>query len=1213
MVHKEAFPTMRSGLLISLAALLLSTAAANAQSISPGGGFSILDYLEADTTERSPAEWVAVAETADTAQDAYNAYSRALAGYIRLEAEGEKAPYEVTRLRYATLDAVLRAAMENDGDQRQRFFDKASELARDMEQPLDSAWAFYHISGAYYEIGNQDRAITLLRRAALTTDLVADPDMASLLYKAVGDRGLVYGDIAFASFQMINMSNPSGRDQLAAAILEARAAHPDTPYVLRSLVLSLEDADNKREAIEAGLTDVLDAGLLDEGIELALSDRDASEQGDLLAVVNRWAVDAEQLSLAQLASELNPDDGEATRSWLRLASEYQKRAFLTQAQFARDNAMMRAQGANGDDTDLAQVAKAYIDIGDLARAREILAPLSDEFSSVVEIKARLLAEEIAQNNLENVAEAETLPTTDAQNQDIQSQLVIADVRNGALPAATDRLDTIESEVEADEARLGMVKELLNDDEPGSVNSIIAGIIDPMVAAEAQGLLAKWMVQNDRADEGRAIFEDIIQSLSSHSTEDADRIARKVAKIAADAEMDDIAETLAFGVSDTSLRQQAIANIGRVIGQRDPERALDYLDRLTEDEHRDQVYGNVSLGFSRQGDVIRAEEFVRLIVEDSVRVRFMRKIAEEQAMELDFYNILGPDAVMPEGHNYAVHDISPGPSFGTAKIYNVDMDPLREMIPPPPYERLWVTADDVRADISPVAPGRAAVSLMRSSYFNEKFISLIPGQTLLRHKQGRNSLEFIMIETGEFDLPTLYRSLRAQGHGDDVIMREGRIYTLRLPLLVMPDATFIISGSDVESLRLSDTFGGFLVVAGDIQIADTIVESWDEETNARAYRTYEQKKQFRPFLTVWTGGRIDMVGTTMFGLGYLGGKSYGLAMSAGPATITKNRPMWEDSPTGRIIDNSFRNMFYAYYAYEAVDVDINGNELVDNIVYGLDPHDRAQRLMMAFNTAYDTHEKHGLIISREVDNSWMIGNISFENAGSGYMLDRDSIQSLIYANIGFQNEQDGISFFESSCNYIAANWLFDNQRDGIKIRNSWNIAVLGNIIHGNGAAGIDVYSGWLDPEGAHRTRDFDLDPYFSFAAVEILDNQMGGNRAGIKFQGVNSALIGRNDMSDQSPRLFAGDLQSIGGSLMTTLANGETVGIAHQCAQAVPEVSCTFLDQGFLSGEGQGMLEILDDTGRCIPLEARPRMNTADLELDDAILDTIEDTEEGAAE
>ena len=53
-----------------------------------------------------------------------------------------------------------------------------------------------------------------------------------------------------------------------------------------------------------------------------------------------------------------------------------------------------------------------------------------------------------------------------------------------------------------------------------------------------------------------------------------------------------------------------------------------------------------------------------------------------------------------------------------------------------------------------------------------------------------------------------------------------------------------------------------------------------------------------------------------------------------------------------------------------------------------------------------------------------------------MLDRDSTGTLIYANVGFDNEQDGLTLFESSCNLIAANQFTTQLSDEIRALDAW---------------------------------------------------------------------------------------------------------------------------------------------------------------------------------
>src|SRR3546814_9856871 len=122
--------------------------------------------------------------------------------------------------------------------------------------------------------------------------------------------------------------------------------------------------------------------------------------------------------------------------------------------------------------------------------------------------------------------------------------------------------------------------------------------------------------------------------------------------------------------------------------------------------------------------------------------------------------------------------------------------------------------------------------------------------------------------------------------------------------------------------------------------------------------------------------------------------------------------------------------------------------LNNMIYGIDPHDYSRKLIIAFNSAYGAQKKHGIIGSRGVDDSYFIGNLAFGNHGTGMMLDRFSGANWVYANRVWGNRQDGIAIFESPCNIVASNKISNNGGDGIKISNRWEIGKFGNNISGS---------------------------------------------------------------------------------------------------------------------------------------------------------------------
>jgi poly(beta-D-mannuronate) C5 epimerase len=90
----------------------------------------------------------------------------------------------------------------------------------------------------------------------------------------------------------------------------------------------------------------------------------------------------------------------------------------------------------------------------------------------------------------------------------------------------------------------------------------------------------------------------------------------------------------------------------------------------------------------------------------------------------------------------------------------------------------------------------------------------------------------------------------------------------------------------------------------------------------------------------------------------------LSYSSGPDLVADLRD--QAQPTGAVVDSVFRNFYFGFHAYEAQNIHVVGNEYRDSIVYAIDSHDRSKGLTVAYNTAYGTQLRHGITVSREVN-------------------------------------------------------------------------------------------------------------------------------------------------------------------------------------------------------------------------------------------------------
>lgn len=313
-----------------------------------------------------------------------------------------------------------------------------------------------------------------------------------------------------------------------------------------------------------------------------------------------------------------------------------------------------------------------------------------------------------------------------------------------------------------------------------------------------------------------------------------------------------------------------------------------------------------------------------------------------------------------------------------------------------------------------------------------------------------------------------------------------VFLAKLPIVVGRKGILEID-KKTQELRLSQEAGSFLINDGQLFVRDTKVTGWSEKANGPAL--YKSPKEFRPFLLAWGGTEIYISNTKMASFGYANSKSYGVSISQYTPNMAKvlKRP----EPTGWIIDSEFSDMWYGFYCYETTGFVIKGNTYKDNIVYGIDPHDRSHGLIIADNTVYGTKKKHGIIISREVNDSFIFNNRSYDNKLSGLVLDRNSVNNFVADNEFYRNHTDGITLYESGDNLLWGNKVIANRRHGIRVRNSVNIKLYENTSMANGLTGLYGHIKDL----TDTDRDIALDPFDAKVSLIVVGGELAGNGSG----------------------------------------------------------------------------------------------------------------------
>ena len=438
------------------------------------------------------------------------------------------------------------------------------------------------------------------------------------------------------------------------------------------------------------------------------------------------------------------------------------------------------------------------------------------------------------------------------------------------------------------------------------------------------------------------------------------------------------------------------------------------------------------------------------------------------------------------------------------------------IPPlPDFSRF--TIENVAAHIPPFSPGKVTITDMKELPDLCEFIK--KDGRIQHHRLAQLTIlpQAIHIQSGHYNLTHLYEEVKKLTT-ENILEKIDTRYLLRLPILIGEKASLTISGMDTDELLLSQEQSAFITNAGKLFILRTKITGWNEKGNHPAF--FKNKHIFRPFLVNWNGAHMHIAGSTLANLGYHKSKSYGITYSSCTPCLRDIHA--SSASTGSLIGNTFFDLYYGFYSYEAEGIIILRNTYIDNIIYGIDPHDRSRHLLIAENEVFGSKKKHGIIISREVKDSWILSNYSHHNQGTGIMLDRSGENNVVINNVSAYNTADGITFFESPNNISYNNKIYQNGLSGIRIRNSWNIKLINEKITGNGSVPIVMYILNL----ANHNRDFKLDPYTMkadavFSGIVI---KTTNDKPALKIDGIDSLVLSNIHLLSGGP-IFSGHLFS----------------------------------------------------------------------------------------
>jgi parallel beta-helix repeat protein len=1073
-----------------------------------------------------------------------------------------------------------------------------SDYARQIAEDHDAAMALLQkgmeISAT---VVTEDEKNAALNNIAQASTFVEPKLVSALTDRAIGGmwpvrmRAYARYDIALRLLKDRKVGNKDIREAGFEAIdasVKAQLKKGDIDgALLWALAVDPEDSERRAEVIN----DVLGAALKANAINLlpilATSLADRSDQEDVILRIVKDRIDANRLIDAVSMTNVMGEGPALAEIVFFLASELKDRGLAKMAAEQYQRASTVANALTGDEKEAATIAairsatdlELFDDAGvfvaqltDIRSASNALGNLAKAYADHGDMKSAeaLLPKIAARKDREQALSG--IGRAKAKSGDIDEAARIAET----ISDAGDK-GRIQSEIARGWARKGKVEDAV---------ALARSIQEPQFRVEALLRVAKEMSEKDNAKSAQDVVAQAISYAGAlDNAKQRDARLLDIIDYLSKSDQIDLAKKLAETIDDEKIKAKAVGRIAsRAALSGDVKSAIAYFN-ASPAAPDDAVKAEVMTAAAQHPAYVKlAALAVSEIVDPMLRVRAFRAIAETQLKGLDHLG-LGLGKGEPSDYRDWLKRAGltqPRPVEPSAALFSDGRMQLR--ITPPPeasyarygYPDISKSAATTRGMVPSAVQGRVSLTLANLSPYLVKFVEdTQDGMSSLSYAaraQGALYPRIIVVQSGVYTLGSLASEIENVG-GMKLVEREGDLVTLRAPLLIAEGASLVLSGEEAASYRLSADAGAFIAVAGKLYVQDTTVSSWDERSNQPLHSDKDKRGVFRPFIIAWSNSETYIGGSVLDSLGYAAPKSFGLSFSAGPNLVseTRDRPR---RPTGIVVDNYFHNFEYGFYSYEADDISLIGNEYADNILYGIDPHDRSGRLLIALNTAHDTMMKHGIIISRSVDDSWKVGNVSFRNHGSGFMLDRSSIGNFIYGNVAFDNKQDGLTFFESSCNLAVNNAFFDNGRSGIRVRNSRDVGVHDNLITGNKLEAIGSYISDVSLVQTDHKRDMVMDPYVPMTTFAATGNLISDNGSGFKVSGVSGLTLARNEFQNQKGRLLNGDTRAFEGHMLR-MNDQAGISIASSCRPRRPVTDlCTFRDAGFV---GQNDALFFDDS------------------------------------
>jgi poly(beta-D-mannuronate) C5 epimerase len=1069
------------------------------------------------------------------------------------------------------------------------------QLASEQRSPAYRAAAFIEVAYAYLKAGAQDRALRYASLALETAGSIPETGAQAGAYRAVARLSAGLGapgtalvnraigliprarDQAYARHELAReqlKGGPLEKTPEAKLKLEARKhlEAGDLPGAT-SLALALTGGKDRDDL----LSDLVVAAIKRQDQDIALVAAQGlfepgTQQKAIAAIVKDYAGRGVPLRAAEIVNSIESGPGKISIQ-LALAAELKRAGYdgMADRLFAMSFEALEATSESVKQALLPDVVRALTRSERLSEASRYAERLDvgSEASALLSDLAKRLADQ------ERVADAEALlPRIVEKNHRSHALSGIgrAKAKAADIAGAMQVIPELTDDEDIGRVLAALVRVQARAADFAKAMALTGQIKDADYQSEALTAIVKQAVREQNKDVGGRTLEEVIRFAETRDAAFRDKAFLTIVQAHAENGSKGQADELKQRIGDEKLRSRAdelitYAEAREAIQQKKsvdlPDALLKRsLGKVVNDEDKAELASELA---SLPEGTEQAAELIRSISDDRARRNAFRSLAEARADHLmDLSDEEGADrpsdvetvASVSGEAGETVQEIQTRRGIALITAEGAKSTTKQMQMP-----RDLATSAAVRASAPwPVGTVVGSTFASHNPYIAKFLEDGADGATRLEQAiryQGLPSPKIIVIQSGVATLGMVARQLQGTD-ARDLIGYENDALTVRAPIFVAPGATLILSRLDAPTYRLSASAGAFIANAGHVQIIDAEIVGYDEKAGQPLWSDSSRAIQFRPFLLTWGDGRMDVASSALSALGYDNAKSFGLSYSSGPDQVSELRD--QARPTGVIVDSVFRNFYFGFHSYEAERIQVVGNEFRNSIVYALDAHDRSKDITIALNTAYGTMLRHGITISREVDGGRITGNLSFDNAGSGAVVDRNSTNNVLQANSSFRNAQDGVTVFESSCNLLSNNYLAGNKRDGLKVRNSVDVGAYGNRIVANANSGVSAYIANISSGKSGDSQGAEAIHFTPVTGLSLRNNRFSSNGVGINAQGVSGLALFANRFIKQSRRLLGGDVRGLEGPVLR-LASQSDVLIASTCRPAKPVVSCRLRDQG----------------------------------------------------